>query len=126
MPNFLRRFRRGEDFHPGDRDLIKLMTDGGEQLATRPRETTHYLHFEDSGSASRAAEGARSAGFSVVIEGPEERDDWQVQARHVIIVDLSTITTARSVLTEVADTAGGCYDGWDTYADAALDEMAKG
>jgi regulator of RNase E activity RraB len=125
MPNFLRRFR-GEDVNPGDRDLIKLMTDGGEQLATRPRETTHYLHFEDSGSAARAAEGARSAGFTVLIEGPEERDDWQVQARHVIIVDLPTITTARGVLTELADKAGGYYDGWDTYADAALDEMAKG
>lgn len=126
MPNFLRRFRPGKGDNPEDRDLIKLMTDGGEQLATRPRETTHYLHFSDSSSAARAAEGARSAGFSAVIEGPEERDDWQVQARHVIVVDLPAITTARGVLSDVADKAGGYYDGWDTYADAALDEMAQG
>jgi regulator of RNase E activity RraB len=49
--------------------------------------------------------------------------DWQVRAKHVIIVNEATITAARQSLTPVAEAAGGYYDGWDTYADAALDQM---
>ena len=126
MPGFLDRFRRS-DVDPGDRDLIRLMLDEGEQLGTRPRETTHYLHFETAQAADIAASKARVAGFRVEIGGPEdEREDWQVRASHTIIVDEQTITMARGTLTPVARDAGGFYDGWDTYADAALDEMGSG
>ena len=41
----------------------------------------------------------------------------------MIIVKIETITTARQTLTPVAEAAGGYYDGWDTYADDALDKM---
>ncbi len=125
MPGFMHRFRRS-DVNKGDRDLISLMLEGGEQLATRPRETTHYLHFESAEAAQTAADGARAAGFVVETEGPSEEraDDWQVQARHTILVNEETITAARRALTPVAEAAGGYYDGWDTYADDALDSMA--
>ena len=124
MPSFMDRFRRG-DVNKDDRDLINMMLDGGEHLATRPRETTHYLHFESAKSAQTAADGARAAGFFVETEGPSEEraDDWQVQVKHTILVNEETITAARRALTPVAETAGGYYDGWDTYADAALDSM---
>jgi regulator of RNase E activity RraB len=122
MPSFLDRFRRS-DVNQDDRNLINLMLEGGEQLATRPRETTHYLHFESAEQAEIAAEGARAAGFVVETEGPSEEraDDWQVQAKHTILVNEETITAARRALTPVAEAAGGYYDGWDTYADEALD-----
>ena len=125
MPGFLDQFRR-RDVNPDDRDLIQIMLDEGEQLGTRPRETTHYLHFQEGDAASLAADGATAAGFQVQVGGPEEdRDDWQVRASHTIIVDEQAITAARRTLTKVAEDAGGYYDGWDTYADAALDDMTK-
>jgi regulator of RNase E activity RraB len=126
MPSFLDRFRRS-DVNQDDRNLINLMLEGGEQLATRPRETTHYLHFESAGQAEIAAEGARAAGFVVETEGPSEEraDDWQVQAKHTILVNEETITAARRALSPVAEAAGGYYDGWDTYADEALDSMTR-
>jgi Regulator of ribonuclease activity B len=126
MPGFLDRFRRS-DVDSGDRELIRLMLDEGEQLGTRPRETTHYLHFESARAADEAVTQARAAGFMVEVGGPDEgRDDWQVRASHTIIVNESTITTARRRLTGVALDAGGLYDGWDTYSDEALDEMHSG
>jgi regulator of RNase E activity RraB len=125
LPSFMDRFRR-TNVNQGDRDLINLMLDGGEQLAARPRETTHYLHFKSAEAARIAADGARAAGFVVEMEGPSEEraDDWQVQAKHTILVNEETITADRRALTPVAEAAGGYYDGWDTYADAALDSMA--
>lgn len=121
MPSFMDRFR-GRDVNKADRDLIQLMLERGEQLATRPRETTHYLHFKSAVSARIAAERAQGAGFSVSTEGPgNDRDDWQVQAKHTILVNEETITKARRALTSVAEASGGYYDGWDTYADASLD-----
>jgi hypothetical protein len=126
MRGFLDRFGHAE-VDSGDRDLIRLMLDEGEQLGTRPRETTHYLHFETAEAADEAASPARAAGFTIEIGGPDEgREDWQVRASHTIIVSERTITAARGILTEVAQDAGGLYDGWDTYADAALDEMGSG
>jgi regulator of RNase E activity RraB len=124
MPSFMDRFRRN-DVNLDDRDLINLMLEGGEQLATRPRETAHYMHFESVEPARIAADGARAAGFVVEMEGPSEEraDDWQVQAKHNILVNEETITAARRTLTAVAEAAGGYYDGWDTYADEALDSM---
>lgn len=87
MPSFLDRFRKSA-VHQGDRDLIRLMLEGGEQLGTRERETSHYLHFESADAAEAAAIGARAAGFSVEVEGPgEDRDDWQVRAIHTILVN---------------------------------------
>jgi regulator of RNase E activity RraB len=124
LPGFLDRFRRS-DVNEGDRDLIKLMLDGGEQLATRPRETTHYLHFQSAQSAQIAGREAAAAGFEVETEGPEDRDDWQVRAKHTILVNEQTITVARRALTAVAEGADGYYDGWAPYADAALDEGVR-
>jgi regulator of RNase E activity RraB len=126
MPSFFDRFRRSDVFE-GDRDLIKHMLDDGQQLATRPRETTHYLHFATHDAALGAADKAQALGFDIDIEGPEgRRDFWQVLAKHTILVTEETITTARRTLTPVAEAAGGVYDGWDTYADEALDQMAAG
>jgi regulator of RNase E activity RraB len=125
VPRFFDRFR-GSDVNQGDRDLIRMMLDGGEQLATRPRETTHYLHFQTAAAAQVAADASKTAGFVVDTEGPgDERDDWQVQAKHTILVTEQTITAARQTLTPVAEAAGGYYDGWDTYADAALDQRGN-
>ena len=122
MPRFVDRVR-GSDVNQGDRDLIRMMLDGGEQLATRPRETTHYLHFQIAAAARVAADASKTAGFVVDTEEPgDERNDWQVQAKHTILVTEQTITAARRTLTPIAEAAGGYYDAWDTYADAALDE----
>jgi len=71
-----------------------------------------------------AADAAEAAGFEVDVEGPESgRDDWQVQAKHTILVAIEPISAARRTLTDVAGAAGGRYDGWDAYADEALDAM---
>jgi hypothetical protein len=116
--------RRTKGVFQGDRDLIDLMLDAGEKLATRPRETTHYLHFASKPAAVEVADAARSLGFQVDVEGPEAgRNDFQVQARHTILVTIEAITAARLALTPVAESAGGVYDGWDTYADDALEAM---
>jgi Regulator of ribonuclease activity B len=124
MPTFFNRFK-GRDVNAGDRDLIRRMLSGGEKLATRPRETTHYLHFVDETAARRGAEGASRAGYIVELVPPGVGiTDWQVEARHTILVDETAITDARGTLTAVAEGANGRYGGWDTYADAALDSMA--
>ena len=124
MPSLFDRFKR-RDVNPGDRELIRHMLRAGEKLGTRSRETTHYLHFHDERAARRGAEGAKAAGYVVEVVPPGDGIiDWQVRASHTILVDEPTITDARATLTTVAANAQGRYDGWDTYADAALDKMA--
>jgi regulator of RNase E activity RraB len=123
MPSFRNRSRT-PDVDPDDRELIRLMLQAGEKLASRPRETTHYLHFQDETAARRARLGAQAAGFEVELVAPGDGIvDWQLRASHTIIVDEPSITAARRALTPVAEQAGGRYDGWDTYADDALDQM---
>ena len=125
MPSLFDRFKR-DDVDPDDRELIRLMLDGGEKLASRARETTHYLHFDDDGAARTAAEDAHGAGYDVEIVAPGDGiEDWQVRASHTILVEERVITDARRTLTAIASDAGGRYDGWDTYADEALDEMGR-
>lgn len=117
---FGRLTHRGVD--PGDRAVIQHMLKSGEKLSTRPRETTHYLLFEDETSARHAGTGVAGAGFRAEVTPPGDGlPHWRVEAFHTIIVDENSITAARKALTAVAHQAGGAYDGWDTYADAALD-----
>ena len=124
MPSFLDRFR-GSDVNPGDRELIQHMLRAGQELNTRPRETTHYLHFNEPEAAQEAAEGAAAAGYDAEVVGPDGLVDWQVRARHTITVNEEAITAARRRLTAVAEEAGGVYDGWDTYSGEALDQMVS-
>lgn len=126
MRGLFDRFRN-TDVHPGDRQLIGHMRQAGQRLATRERETTHYLHFTSDADAQRAATDARAGGFDVEVEAPGDGlVDWQVRARHTILVEEGTITAARRTLTRIAESAGGHYDGWDAFADEALDRMSSG
>lgn len=123
MTGFLGRLR-GKKVHPGDRQLIQHMLDAGQQLASRPRETTHYLLFRDEATARRAAVDAAGHGFRTEVTAPGDGIDvWRALAHHTIIVDEDAISAARVSLTAIAERAGGEYDGWDMYADEALDQM---
>lgn len=122
MGGFFGRLKR-RNVHPGDRQLIQHLLNAGEQLTSRPRETTHYLLFNDEAAARRAASEATGEGFRTEVTVPGDGiNRWRALAFHTILVNEDTISAARGTLTTVAERAGGEYDGWDTFADAALDK----
>ncbi len=109
---------------PADKMLIAHMRAGGEKLSSQARETTHYLNFDSQSAARQAAELAAAQGFAAEVAGPGDGvDHWAVHAIHTILVGEDSISSARRVLTEIAEQAGGVYDGWDTYSDAAIAKM---
>jgi regulator of RNase E activity RraB len=111
---------RGSKVDPGDKMVLTHMRKDGQQLDRIPRETEHHLYFDTEASANAAAANAQSLGFATSVDAPGGGGSWLLNARHTILLGEATITPARKLLTDLADSLGGEYDGWDAFSDQAI------
>jgi hypothetical protein len=75
-------------------------------------ETQFYLQFPDADAAQRIGAGLREDGFDVQVgPSPYGGDGWAAVAR--IAVEDADLEATETRLKELAESAGGGFDGYD-------------
>lgn len=100
---------------PADADRLALrqLEKLGADL-TKPRHVIHFVYFEEEGPARRAAEVMEQAGYSTIVQPPDDRfKEWRVHADSTRVVSETTVDGFRSWFEHVANTHDGEYDGWE-------------
>lgn len=75
-----------------------------------PLAARHFLHFPDEQHARDAAATLATTGRVTEVVRAEDRDDWRV----VVTTPSADLADTRRELEQLADGAGGTYDGWET------------
>jgi regulator of RNase E activity RraB len=73
----------------------------------------HYLYFKNKDSANKAADRLRSSQFVVEARLVSDEREWQVLAKHQIVLTADAIAAARRQMQQIADENLGEYDGWE-------------
>jgi len=82
---------------------------------SRPSRVEHFLYVKQQKDAEAIGAGLRQKSFSVDVHpSPDGSAQWSVIATHDMLITIESITATRAMLTDVAESVGGEYDGWGT------------
>jgi hypothetical protein len=98
-----------------DRRVIENLQSNGGPL-TRPRRVDHWAYFESAAKRDKFIDAASNQGFELehaADDGSGERP-FSAQLFRVDSVQLEDIHEVVMSLVQIADEAGGDYDGWET------------
>jgi hypothetical protein len=96
-----------------DRLVLRQLESLGSDL-TRPRHVVHYLYFPAEEPARAAAEVIDGAGYTTVVEPPNDRiAEWCVKADTTRVVNAATVEAFRAWFEHVAAEHDGEYDAWE-------------
>jgi hypothetical protein len=73
----------------------------------------HYVYLPSKDGAAELTARLHSQGFSTEDRRGADGINWLVLAKHEIVPSEESITSARKLMEELADVAGGVYDGWE-------------
>jgi hypothetical protein len=105
------------DPHEGDQKVLAQMLGHGADL-TRERHVVHYLYFPDNITRTTAQDKLDREGYETRhgVDSGGTRPKSLIAERTGIVND-DVVNKERELLTNLAETDGGYYDGWE----AALD-----
>lgn len=112
------------DAFPDDENghTLKKIADYGTDLSQSYLIDFNHL-LPDESAAKRFSEAARALGYQVEVYQPEDEDleegdtDWDICCKKQMIPTHQAITAAEKELAGLADSFGGCSDGWGFMAD---------
>jgi hypothetical protein len=96
----------------GDRATLDQLQKAGGDLS-KPTEVLFYLSFETRGLAEKAAERGGTARLPATVEQAASGQSWLCLFKGQMVPELGTIHGHALRLSEIAESLGGQYDGWE-------------
>lgn len=88
---------------------------------TLPHVIKHFLYFPSDETAKMAGASLRERGFDVNDGLGTICGSWAVLAMSMVVPSLNNICELRALLSALADTLGGEYDGWEAEVQGNTD-----
>ncbi len=101
----------------GDHIALKALSAGTS--GKRTQLFRHFIYVAEQAQGDALATRLKRDGFEVETRMGADGTNWLVLARHKLLPDEEAIDRLREQLTEIADAAGGEYDGWDADVGAS-------
>ena len=97
-----------------DKKVIELMTSMGADIS-KSRPVYFYFYFPEEETALLFARRLRSMHFETKVNPPVKKDgDWLCLGSRDMVPDLEILDGLRRLLTPMAESLFGNYDGWET------------
>ena len=96
----------------GNEAVIDALREAGTDMAA-PHQLEFYMYFPTKADADRAGKALVGRGFQILIEGPNEEDEYELYAMKEARLEVAAIDAIELELAKVAEGEKGYYDGWE-------------
>ena len=109
----MRGSRRGRRHGDPDAETLEELLRAGSDLG-QPHEVEFFLYVETREEAENMASRVRAEGFTAEVRPTETESCWLCLTTRTMRPELGALRQLRDHFTELAESAGGAYDGWGT------------